>query len=119
MAADRHFGRWWWLWGAGYIALMAAVVGWLFSTRDWALAELAKPASTAAWEAWREDVRADQDRPVPVQRRVPKSAEPPALVLTRDYFGVILTAAVLFSSLLYWVIAWLINGMLSSPTRLA
>ena len=48
---------------------------------------------------------------MPVQRRVPKSAEPPALVLTRDHFGVILSGAVLFSSLLYWVVAWFVMGM--------
>ena len=103
--------RGWWYWGAGYLVLLAAVVWWLFQSREWARTELAKPESTAAWEAWREDVRANQDRPAPVQRRVPKSAEPPALVLTRDFFGVILGGALLFSSLLYWVVAWFVMGM--------
>jgi hypothetical protein len=45
---------------------------------------------------------------------VPKSTEPPALVLTRDYFSVSLGGAVLFSSLLYWVIAWFVTGIVSS-----
>ena len=85
----------------------------LFAARDWAQTQLTTPESTAAWEAWREDVRAEQDQPTPVQRRVPKSAEPPALVLTRDYFGVSLGGAVLFSSLLYWVIAWFVTGILT------
>lgn len=76
--------RMWWPWAAGHIVLIAAIVWLLFSASKWALIELAKPESTAAWEEWREDVRANQNRPVPVQRRVPKSAEPPALVLTRD-----------------------------------
>jgi len=111
MSASGKFGRWWWLWGIGYVVLLAAVVWWLFSARDWARAELTKPESTTAWETWRADVRADQGRPAPVQRRVPKSAEPPALVLTRDYFGVILGGALFFSSLLYWVIAWLVMGI--------
>ncbi len=115
MSASGRFGRWLWLWGVGYTALMVAVVWSLFSARDWAQAELTKPESTAAWEAWREDVRADQGRPVPVQRRIPKSAEPPALVLTRDYFGASLGGAVIFSSLLYWVIAWFITGILTTP----
>lgn len=107
---DSRLG--WWLWGAGYLVLLAAVVWWLFSAREWARVELAKPESTAAWEAWREGVRESQGKPAPVQRRVPKSAEPPALVLTRDYFGVILTGALLFGSLLYWVMAWFVMGML-------
>lgn len=107
------FGRYWWLWGLGYAALLAAIVWWLFSARRWAQAELTKPESAAAWETWREDVRANQERPAPVQRRVPKSAEPPALVLTRDYFGVILGGALFFSSLLYWVVAWFVTSALS------
>jgi hypothetical protein len=119
MGEPGRGGRWWWLWGAGYVALVAAIIWWLYSARTWALAELARPESTAAWETWREDVRANQDRPVPVQRRVPKSAEPPALVLTRDYFGVILTGALLFSSLLYWVMAWFVTGIFSSRSGAA
>jgi hypothetical protein len=93
------------------VALLVAVVWWLVSAREWARVELAKPESSAAWEAWRADVRENQDKPVPVQRRVPKSAEPPALVLTRDYFAVILSGAIVFSTLLYWVVAWFVMGM--------
>ena len=32
----------------------------------------------------------------------------------RDYFGVSLVGAVLFSSLLYWVIGWFAAGVLES-----
>ena len=114
MGARRQFGRWLWLWGIGYAALVIVVVWSIYYARDWAQAGLSTPESTAAWEAWREDVRANQDRPSPVERRVPKSTEPPALVLTRDYFSVSLGGAVLFSSLLYWVIAWFVTGIVSS-----
>jgi hypothetical protein len=55
-----------------------------------------------------------QTTPPPVPRRIPKSAEPPALVLTRDYFAPSLFGALFFSSLLYWVIAWFVTGILSS-----
>jgi hypothetical protein len=58
-------------------------------------------------------VRQQQKLPGPVQRRVPKSAEPPALVLMRDYFGVSMAGAILFSSVLYWVIAWFVSGIVS------
>jgi hypothetical protein len=115
MSAFSRIGRWLWLWGIGYVVLQVSVVWWLLSAREWARAELTKPASAAAWEAWREDVRADQGRPASVQRRVPKSIEPPALVLTRDYFGVSLVGAVLFSSLLYWVVAWFVTGIVTTP----
>jgi hypothetical protein len=95
-----------------YVLLTAAVVWSLLSARNWALAELATPRSVEQWQEWREEVRGQQARPGPVQRRVPKSAEPPALVLMRDYFGESLVGAVLFTSVLYWVIAWFIMGML-------
>jgi hypothetical protein len=115
MGVSGRFGRWLWLWGIGYAVLMGIVVWSLFAARDWARAELATPESIAAWEAWREDVRAEQGRPTPVQRRVPKSAEPPALVLTRDYFRVSLAGAILFSSALYWVLAWFVSGIFTEP----
>jgi hypothetical protein len=67
------------------------------------------------WEAWREDVRQQQGQKRPVQRRVPKSAEPPALVLMRDYYRVSLAGAILFATVLYWVIAWFLAGIVKRP----
>jgi hypothetical protein len=106
--------RWYWASAACYAVVLAGVVWGLFAARNWALAELATPQSTAQWEAWRADVRAAQDQPTPVQRAVPKSAEPPALVLMRDYFRVALGGAILFSSVLFWICSWLLHGMLTS-----
>ena len=104
--------------GARVTWCSSALVVWsLFSARHWAIAELATPKSIADWQAWREDVEQQQEHPGPVQRRVPKSDEPPALVLMRDYFGVSLTGAVLFSTVLYWIMAWFVTGTLTaSPT---
>jgi hypothetical protein len=99
---------------AGYIIMIVAIVWSLRSARDWALTELATPEAMREWEAWREDERQQDDRAGPVRRRVPKSAEPPALVLMRDYFAVSLVGAVVFMSLLYWVIAWFVRGILQS-----
>jgi hypothetical protein len=93
--------------------MITAIVASLISARRWALVELATPQSTAQWEAWRADVRAQQDEASPVRRAVPKSAEPPALVLMRDYFGVCLSGAILFSTVLFWICAWLLRGMLT------
>jgi hypothetical protein len=101
---------------AGYIGLIAAVCWSLATARQWALAQLATPESIRQWEAWRDDVRRQESEPGPVRHRVPKSAEPPALVLMRDYFFVSLVGAVLFTTLLYWLIAWLVRGILSAPT---
>jgi hypothetical protein len=98
----------------GYIVMIVAVTWSLRSARKWALGELATPESSREWEAWREDVRQQDEQSGPVRRRVPKSTEPPALVLMRDYFSVSLVGAVLFMTLLYWVIAWFVRGILQS-----
>jgi len=103
---------------AGYAALMAVIVFSMLSARRWALAELSTPASVAQWEAWRSDVR-EQQGSSPVSRRVPKSNEPPRLVLMRDHFTVMMVGAILFSTVLYWIIAWLVAGMLRTPASKA
>jgi hypothetical protein len=106
--------RWIW-WVIGFAVLLVGMVAAMFATRDWALTQLATPKSTADWQEWREDVRQQQVDPSgPVQRRVPKSSEPPALVMMRDHFAVSLFAAVLFSTLLYWVLAWFVMGITKS-----
>jgi hypothetical protein len=105
--------RWFGLWITGYAALMGVVTWSMFAARDRAIEQLSTPQSVAQWQAWREDVQQQQATPGPVQRRVPKSSEPPALVLMRDYFAVSLFGAMLFSTALYWVIAWFVTGILS------
>jgi hypothetical protein len=83
----------------------------MFKSRQWAISQLSTPKSVSDWQAWRDDVERQQEQPGPVQRRVPKSAEPPALVMMRDHFGVSLIGIVLFGSMLYWVFAWFVMGM--------
>jgi hypothetical protein len=100
-------------WLTLYAMLLAAVVWSLTTARHWALVELATPQSIGDWQAWRKDVREQQSQHRPVKRRVPKSAEPPALVLMRDYFATSLTGAIIFTTVLYWVIAWFVTGILA------
>ena len=99
-------------WVSGYVVILALIVAALFQARRTAVRQLSTPSSVANWQKWRDDVRRAQDHPGPVQRRVPKSSEPPALVLMRDYFAVSLVGAILFCSTLYWVIAWFVSGAL-------
>jgi hypothetical protein len=98
----------------GYCALMTVVVVAMVLARERALTQLSTPKSTADWEHWRDDVRQQQIEPGPVRRSVPKSSEPPALVLMRDYFAVSLIGAVVFSTALYWVMAWFVTGVAKS-----
>jgi hypothetical protein len=94
------------LWSAGYAAMLAAI-GWsMVQARTWALDNLATTQSIEDWREWRDDAATMPGR------RVPTVAEPPGLVLMRDHFAVCVIGAIVFSSLLYWVIAWFMTGML-------
>ncbi len=101
----------------GYIALLAAVVGSMLWERHAVLEEFGTPEALANWQSWRGDVQQTQSDPGPVQRQVPKSNEPPALVLMRDYFNVSMFGATFFTSILYWIMAWFITGALGGSSE--
>ncbi len=110
-AQTRHWWRWWLV---GYLVLIGVVVGAMYYLRQSSLADLSSAQSISEWQAWQKDVREQQSHGGPVTRRIPKSDEPPALVLMRDYFVVLIVGAVLFSSVLYWVLAWFLMGIFST-----
>jgi hypothetical protein len=116
VASVERPGRLVLVWLACYVVLLGAIVWSLFYARRWALAEMARPDAVGQWQAFREDEKQQAEHPGPVQRRVPKSVEPPALVLMRDYFRVSIAGAVLFSSVLYWIMAWFVTGALGSSS---
>lgn len=89
------------------VAPPLALVRW----RDARLAELSRPEVQANWDAFRAEMRAQSDRSGPVQRKVPKSAEPPELVWLRDYLALAVTAWVLFVGVLGSVLLALVLGV--------
>jgi len=99
-----------------YLPALAALVPAMFSLRRHVLVTLGQPDEIRQWEAWRA-AAAEQATEGPVSRRPPSSAEPPALVLMRDHFGNVLTAAVVFGSLLYWMLALAIRGVIGPSNR--
>ncbi len=111
MSQKKHPRRWALAWSIGYALLMACVIATMVGTRNTAIRRLSTPEALADWQQWRADVAQQQKDSVGVERRVPKSSEPPALVMWRDYFRISLTAAIVFSSVLYWVMAWFVTGM--------
>lgn len=94
--------------------LVAALVGpplVLLRWRESRLADLSRPEVQANWDAFREDMRAQSDRSGPVQRKIPRSAEPPELVWLRDYLVLAVTAWVLFVGVLGSVLVMLLRGV--------
>jgi hypothetical protein len=100
------------LWLAAYLIVATSLVLVMLQVRRVTLRSLSTPEARAEWNAWREsppNVRTD----LPVRRRAPSSDEPPALVLMRDYFPVMMAASVVFGSLLFAAIMMAARGALS------
>lgn len=104
------------LWLASYVAVIGAIVAGMFAIRNRALASLDNPAARAEWQAWRNEA-AKQAATGPVRRRVPKTAEPPALTLMRDFFPVMLGGSLFFGSVLFVLIAWAARGAFRQNRR--
>jgi hypothetical protein len=114
MDSPQPVVHWWRWWTLGYVVLVCVVVGTMLWLRQSAVPDWSSPKSVSDWQAWQQDVREQQAKHGPVERRVPKSDEPPALVLMRDFFAVMMVGALLFSSLLYWIMAWFVTGIFKS-----
>ena len=91
----------------------ASVIGMNRARRN--VMENASAATQADWETWRAAAREQADGSGPVSRRVPKSDQPPALVLLRDYYGMCLAAVLLFGSLSYLVLMFFLHGATAKP----
>jgi hypothetical protein len=112
MDSPQLVGRWWRWWFVGYVVLVAAVVVTMIWLRRSAVPQLSSQKSISDWQEWKQaNAQEQKARSGPVERRVPKSDEPPELVLMRDFFAVLMVGALLFSSLLYWIMAWFVTGI--------
>ena len=97
------------LWLAAYVAIVIGIIVGLFVVRTRTLASLSTPEARSDWQAWRE-AAAKQSAEGPVRRRVSKSTEPPALILMRDHFPVMLAGSLFFGTALFSLIGWAGRG---------
>lgn len=103
-------------WLLVYIATMAGVVGGLAVARRQALADFDSPEAQAQWQTFRDSMKRIADDPeAPIDRRVPKSEEPPTLRLLRDYFGTVVLLAWLLCSALFATLMFMIRGVIGGP----
>jgi hypothetical protein len=100
-----------------YLLVMAGVLLGLMRARQWTIAVYGSPSAETQWQSFRQDVARQAERRAPVSRREPKSEEPPALVLMRDYFGVCALIAVGLTSALFGTLAFFVGGVLSQARR--
>ena len=96
---------------AAWLAVLAVPPWLLGQWRAGRLAELSNPAVQAEWDTFREAMRQESDRSGPVQRKVPKSPEPPELVWLRDYFALAVATWVILVGVLGGFLALLVLGV--------
>ena len=99
------------VWLVIYLMTMAGLVGGLFATRNWALESFDSPQSKEEWRRWQEETLKQAEGEGPVLRRPARSAEPPTVVLLRDYFVTCLALALLLSSVLFLTLMFMIRGV--------
>jgi hypothetical protein len=110
--------RFWLVFLLAYLIVMGAAALLLVRIRDEQIAQLSQPRAQDAWQDWRSAAAEQAGREGPVQRRTPRSVEPPALVLLRDHFGVMLAATIILGTALLAVILLAVHGVLAR-TQLA
>jgi len=86
--------------GAAWLALLVGPPAYLLWHRTEWLASLEQPKAQARWDEFREAMRGQTGRAGPVQRKVPKSAEPPLRVWLRDYAWLAIAAWVVLGGTL-------------------
>lgn len=96
---------------AAWLALVAGPPAALLTWRGQRLATLQSSEAQARWDAFRDDMRRQSGRDGPVQRRVPKSAEPPELVWLRDHVPLAVIAWVTLGGVLGGFLAILALGV--------
>lgn len=100
------------IWLAAYAIFITLIIAGLLYGRRQALSVYGTAEAQAEWDAWREDASKMTTGPGPVKRRPPKSPEPPALKLMRDYFGICLALAVILSTVLFSTFMFFLHGAL-------
>jgi hypothetical protein len=102
--------------GVLYVVLLCTLVALLLVARQQALTADGTVTSQENWQDWRAEAQRQQEGNGPVARRVPKSSEPPSLVLLRDHFATSLAIVLVLSSALYFTIAIMVRGVFFGPS---
>ena len=100
-------------WLFAYLTMLCLVLGGMYYARGQLLTVYGTADAQQDWDQWRDDAQRRAEGTGPVKQRVPKSVEPPALVLMRDYFTACVGLALLLSSVLFATFMFFVRGVLS------
>lgn len=104
---------------AAWLALVALPPLAFLEWRARRLPELERSEVQVAWDEFRDDMRRHSDRTGPVQRKVPRSAEPPERVWLRDHALLAVVAWVALVGVLGGCLALLVLGVARGRTTAA
>ncbi|MFT5525732.1 MAG: hypothetical protein ACI9HK_003702 [Pirellulaceae bacterium] len=106
--------------GLLFVATTIGVVAGLVQARGWVRETYGDGSAQVKWNDWVTDVKEfEKNGESPVARRIPKSAEPPGLVLMRDYFWVCLVICLVLSLALATVFNFMVRGVLSGSVKIS
>ena len=100
-----------------YLVTMTALISALFAARRSALATLDTPEGRQDWRAWKAEVERQKKSGGPVERRPVRGDEPPAVILLRDRFPVIVAMSVVIGSFLFAFLAFVTLGATRTGTK--
>ena len=98
-----------------YLAVMAVVVALVWQARRRAITALETPGAQANWREWRREAQRQAEGSGPVLRRIPRSDQPPELVLLRDHFWACLVGLMLLTSAVFAALTAMVRGVLRGP----
>ena len=97
---------------------MAAIVYGMISLRNKQLDGNHSASTQADWQQWRNEAARQSAGEGPVQRRVPKTLDPPIMVLFSEHFPVIVIFSLLFGSAFYFMIYFFVHGTLTRNSNI-
>ena len=96
-----------------YFLVSAGLVVWLVQVRTWSIENQDNPQARAEWERWRKVAAEPATTEGSVARQVPKSAEPPLLLMMREYFVMSVAAILFFWTALFVPLVLMLRGVIS------
>ncbi len=106
------------VWLAGYLITMAAILYGMISLRNMQLDQNNSATTQADWQQWRNEAARQSTGKGPVQRRVPKTLDPPIMVLFSDHFSVIVIFSLLFGSAFYFMLYFFVHGTFTRKSNI-
>lgn len=105
-------------WLGGWLIMLVLLTTGLLTVQRRVVTSLDKPEVRAQWQLWKQEAQRQTKLGAgPVQRKAPRTNEPPALILMRDHFPAVWGCSTLLMSCLYTFLAIAMRGAVRTHSR--